>query len=242
MNCFQVTKDSRRVHIREGSPEYHLEIALPIFNEDGTTRRRTKVDIFGGDGPGNRRVRITDRPVEEYAIDPEQLTIDPALQYLECGPGLGGFAQHWYEHSTAQSPPLIAIDVADFGRIHTLLSYAIQEGTAPEAEEWLEILIGRCDLLLSDNIRLMRMSLKEAQQKQPELRGLADVVIDNNGPMLYAHTEFRATGGERGERFVAPWEYAREVECSFLKPQGRYLSHHSSSDYSTLRKKWISFS
>lgn len=133
------------------------------------------------------RLIITGRNLEEYNKYLRNLKINPLLQYVEIGSGLGEFIPSIvkrYDGSLGHKP--IIVDPAKYSIMEEMLKYAIDsgfcEGLNDKFSKWIE----RCETILDINkIILINSKLEKALVKHPWLNQVADVVIDHRGALAY---------------------------------------------------------
>jgi hypothetical protein len=143
-----------------------------------------------------------------YPLDID-FNINPRLQYIEVGAGLGGFIKFICDRQRDSSPKPVVIDPADYARMEDMLKYCLDTGTSDR--EIIEELLERCELLLNkDRVILINKKLDIAIQEHPEILETADVVIDNYGACYYeAKTET-----ERLEKMLLKPERRDFLFCS----------------------------
>jgi len=136
------------------------------------------------------KMSITSRDLKGY----EEMEINPDLQYLEVGPGLGEFIPYVVSKMKGKNKP-IAIDLADYSLMRDILEYAREYFSAPENEdssivERLDVLLGRVETITDPElVTFINEPLHEALDSHPELYGCADVVVDNFGALRwYSHS------------------------------------------------------
>ncbi len=140
---------------------------------------------------GGTPLIITGRDLNEHDQFLRDLCIDPSLQYVEIGAGLGEFTPSLvdrYNGSLEHKP--IVIDPADYQVIRELLKYAIDFGFCDELNDKFREWIKRCDTILDPNkVTLVNLTLGDALSENTYLNGSSDVVIDHRGPLTYPSTE-----------------------------------------------------
>ncbi|HRH93693.1 MAG TPA: hypothetical protein PKV72_04155 [Candidatus Peribacteria bacterium] len=180
---------------------------------------------------------ISSRLRKQYQVMMPGFQIDPHKQLVEVGAGLSEPVVHWAECAAAlepKGPRPVVIDPADYPLMADMVDTAI--ALAPEEEhiaQVLDILMDlkrRCAVLLDpDRVVLLPVELKEAAVLYPELRGLADVVVDCYAAATYVPVNFNKPNISGQRKRVREKIFA--IERSFLKPDGALFSvvpaHHS---------------
>ncbi len=148
-------------------------------------------------------IPITGRNHTTYLKERKDLKIDPNLQYIEVGIGLGGFIPHLVRKfgSNLKHKP-IAIDPIDYDAMKTLLRFALVQknlryytGARRNINEFLK----RIDIITNPSkVNFLNMKLSEALANHPEIRNKADAVIDLAGPKIYCETEIDPNEDVRG--------------------------------------------
>ena len=127
---------------------------------------------------------ITSRDVEKYLNLPS-MNINPLLQYLEVGAGLGEFTPLVVRNNPINKP--IVIDPANYPLMLDLLRSAYKKNLKRELKERIGVLQERCETLLNPHkVNLINLTLEQALEQHPELNGIADVVVDNFGAIHYS--------------------------------------------------------
>lgn len=179
--------------------------------------------LFNAQIGGDKKVGITARELDCYRPDIASLDINPDCQYLEIGAGLGGFIPHVVECMRRSSPRPIVIDQADYVLMKEMLQEASMMDLGQEISERLQVLIQRCDLYLDPSkVRLVNTTLGQAVKQHPDLKEVADVVVQESGANLYPLTEKCA-----GDRVTYEGLERRisRFERYLLKKEGRLLSY-----------------
>ena len=195
------------------NPDYELAI------EPGCSKsfRDVKFLIYSKKSPhvhseNGPFVLVTARDFEDYNEKIINHTIDPRLQYLEVGPGLGGFLERIVSMQDSSCPKPIAIEQADYSVMKKMLKFAkaeLSSSVDQKTKGRIETLIERCNLIAnSDKIRLIQRPMQNATTLYPELVGCADRVVSNVAVGHYA---------------MERREYFQEILESFLKPNGKLL-------------------
>lgn len=199
--------------------EYHLGI-----REDAPKDEYRVVVNFNSPGAEESGFPITARDMPHYRRSYPHLPEDPTKQYLEIGPGLGGFIPYLVHSYRTQLRCLpIAIDPANFAIIQLLIKSALDQQKetqlSPADMQRLELLYRRCLIMRDDTkVRLISTTAARAARQHPDIRQIADVVIDHYGACLYPQTE--CEDGLNGSRLV------REARRAFLKEGGIELANN----------------
>lgn len=182
-----------------------------------TTRRTFCLHLPKESGRNSTQISVSGR--DEYLPPFYEEAVDPHLQYIEIGPGLGYFMSHLVsmqdtarEQECTEPPIPIAIDMADFGIIRALLEYGMRFSESMGMHDFshvFETRLDRCDLITNpDKVMLINSSLEDVYGTG-ELIGVADRVVDHCGPL------FSAKVSEEDELI--------DVERSFLKEGGKHF-------------------
>ncbi|MEK6900098.1 MAG: hypothetical protein AABX05_03155 [Nanoarchaeota archaeon] len=127
---------------------------------------------------------ITTRDIGRYLNLPS-MNINPSLQYLEVGAGLGEFTPLVVRSNPRHRP--IVIDPANYPLMLKMLKSAYNRDLKEELKERIRILQERCEIILNPaKVNLINLTLEEALAQHPELEGIADVVVDNFGAIHYS--------------------------------------------------------
>lgn len=137
---------------------------------------------------------ITGRNFEEYIINLRDLEINPELQYLEVGAGLGEFMPHLIKnHGSYLKKKPIVIDPANYEVMDKMLDYAINMDFSAAIKNKLNILKQRGNIITNPkNVYLINSTLEEAMRKYPLLIQSSDVVIDHAAAVLHMNSADRA--------------------------------------------------
>jgi len=215
MNRYDVEHEPRRVKIHTHSRHYTLEIE---FNQPNGMLTFLDVHFFHRTG-GLEPIVISERDVKQYFDYFDDLkTINPKLQYLEVGAGLGGFIPYLVnEWSQILTSKPIVIDPADYRLMANMLRYAKQLNLGVGIGKRLDELIKRAEIIIDPGkVYLVNTRLGEALRSVPELQAIADVVIDLLGPVNYPSSEFHGHDTDIEDRIL-------EMEKILLKPNGIHL-------------------
>lgn len=112
--------------------------------------------------------------------------INPLFQYIEVGAGLSGYLPFISEKCLLKKRPIV-IDPVKYEVLQTMMLFAKTGGFVDEKLiSRLETLIDRTRFYLdSDKVWLINSTLHEAVRNHPELKGIADMVVDNCGARTY---------------------------------------------------------
>ncbi len=124
------------------------------------------------------------------------LKVDKTKQYSEPGCGIGGFLEYLTDRQTPFSPKPFAIDPFNPYVCKDLLVFARDNlDFGGEFREKLNGLIRRIDILLDPSkVVFLNMTLGEALVKHPEIKGIADVVVDNFALEFHYHNMGQLNG------------------------------------------------
>ena len=123
---------------------------------------------------------ITSRDLDNYDSIGR---LRPELQYVEVGPGLGGFLEELVKIGPRRVP--VAIDHANYPLMKLMMLEALEDGDASRYHGRLGALVHRCDIMMGDDVRLINMTLGNALLQYPDLQGFADVVVDMAASRVY---------------------------------------------------------
>jgi len=171
-------------------------------------------------------VFITARDFKNYDEDVQEILFDPTKQYVEIGAGLGEFIPRLVSEFNGDCKNLpIVIDPANYNLMQKMLKEGINQSNKRKVEgdiiNRLETLIERCRIFRdSSKVKLINTSLGQALSEYPELKGLADFVIENRGAHYYPQVEFPE--GEKGQN-IKNLGKIHELRDSLLKQGGRYV-------------------
>ena len=206
------------VRVHNPSPNYTLIVE---FDKDKVQIKN--IDIrFSLDIGGPEQMVVYERGLSDYLLNFGYFRMDPNFQYLEVGAGLGGFIPFLVNESSQRpvSKPIV-IDPANYLLMSQMLEYAKGLDLDAEINEYLDKLMGRAQTILDpQKVHLVNMKLGEALESKPELRGVADVVIDLYGPANYPWTEISGQQGIDNEGLA---KRVIEMEKELLKPNGLHL-------------------
>ncbi len=136
-------------------------------------------------------LRTTARDLIDYPLGVQQVV--QGAQYVEVGPGIGGFIPFLSQNAqTGRIPLPIAIDPANYLEMRRLLLDARAEELGDEVCQRLDILVERCNIMLDSRmVRLIPMRLEEAVRRFPDLAFCGDVVVSNNCIDIYGSPQER---------------------------------------------------
>jgi len=186
-------------------PDFKLHFKIPL---DSSTAE-----------PENRKMLVTERDYSAYPLKLRKLFADiwrrgEIVQYVEVGPGLGGFIDYASDYAfDVGAPKPIAIDLVNYSLLGEMLECArnldlkyLSKNSAlgVRVNERFDTLVDRCRIILdSERVCFYNMDIREAVNNVEGLVGCADVVIDNFGPCLYTGTEKNVMKLEK--KLSAPW-------------------------------------
>lgn len=208
MNNFEVrkSKDNLTINIVDTKNNYSLNLLLskPPLNYCNYT-----FDIYWNREKGQGNF-ITARDIGEYDEEIKSMIINPSLQYVEVGAGLGEFIPRIIRRfgDSLVSRPIV-VDPAKYEVMYSLLDFARKLETNTLMYDKLGELKDRCEIILDNKkVRLVNFTLEKAVSEFPELLGVADVVVDHIGASHYMEDH----------------ECAWRLEEKFLKWTGRLYS------------------
>ena len=142
--------------------------------------------------------------------------IEPTDQVVDVGCGLGEITT--YLSNRKGAPPVVAIDLANYNIIERLLNYATTVKSFDSVNERISIFLERLtELRTSKEINFLNMSLGQALEQHPEICGIADIVIDHGGAIVYPYNEPEAL---KAGTNLEPFKPIVELERRLLKPEG----------------------
>lgn len=146
------------------------------------------------------RIPITARDYKDHHPIILGHHFDSSKQYVEVGAGLGEFIQRVALLKNGNIPPIV-IDPADYALLEEMLRFTLKRlpEIVPKKEydfhfyhTRVEELISRCETIQNHSlVRLYSVTLETAAKRE-ELRGIADVVVDNLGARFYS-TDWKKT-------------------------------------------------
>lgn len=148
--------------------------------------------------------------------------MDPRLQYLEIGAGLGEFIPYLIESLKGKltKKPII-IDFADHFLMLDMLWEARKLGLGSLRNDRLETLINRATIVLDkDRVSFINLRLGQALQLHPELETSADVIVDQCGAILYILNERQTL---EGVDTLDLGEAIKQLERRLLKKGGMLI-------------------
>src|SRR3990167_921555 len=106
--------------------------------------------------------------------------LDQNLQYIEVGAGLGEFVPKLIGAQIDKKP--IVIDPAPYGIMQEMLNQVLPHITIQKHHDRCLKLIERAELMQDQNkVNLINLTLKDALDQHPEIKGVGDVLVDNYG-------------------------------------------------------------
>ncbi|MDP2924737.1 MAG: hypothetical protein Q8N99_00025 [Nanoarchaeota archaeon] len=157
----------------------------------------------------NNSMWITGRNLIDYDPKVIELILNPELQYIDVGAGIGEFIPRLvrtFDSRLIHKP--IIIEPADYELMLDMLDYSKRFLNERALSDRVNELIDRINIILNSNkVTLINKSLENAVKEQ-ELLGIADVIIDNAGASHYAND----------------FKYIWDLEKKLLKPNGILLS------------------
>ena len=144
------------------------------------TRAITSISATG-------RILVTGRDLDQYPA--ELKPINPHMQHLEIGPGMGGLipALAAAQEGTGIRP--IAIDPVNYSQMIEMLEYARRLRISNALKKRAELLAERCHNITDPSkVTLFNTTAAEALAMHPELKGLAHIVVDNFASSYYHNT------------------------------------------------------
>ena len=163
-------------------------------------------------------IPITARGLKDYPIQKNK--INPKLQYLDIGAGYAEFTPYLTSLNPTKKP--IVIEPANLDLTGRLLLFAKSNLCDKDQLSKIERLIQRHNILIdSSKVRLINHTLGKAIKEFPDLREIADRVLDRAGPLVYLETEM-----VMGEQFshLPLKQRVLEMELYLLKDGGELLS------------------
>lgn len=134
--------------------------------------------------------QVTFRSITEYedkGIIPRGLVrevVGSDLQVVESGAGLAEFVP--YIALNSRKKPIV-IDPLNYSVINDLLVIALNKFATEQNVTLIQRLLQRIDIYQNPKlVTLYNMTLNEACKRNPHLQGIADVVLDVNGALLYS--------------------------------------------------------
>lgn len=199
--------------------------------------RHYRIELDGRNRPTGFRDLKTNREVTaaemtgewqySYSDPIKELKIDPKLQYVEIGAGLGAWVSHVLAHQNSSSPRMMVIDPADYQAMKTELELALKDKKIDAART--SDLIRRCEMVLNPSkVIFFNQDLKTALLRSADLHQVADVVVDHFGPFHYAENSGADNLGDTLEK-----------ELLILKPGGKLFTSfaRNKEDYTAVTTK-----
>lgn len=167
-------------------------------------------------------ILVTGRRIQDYERPIREMPLFPNRQYVEVGAGLGEFVPHLLRTVKDLAHKPIVIDPADYSLMHDMLSEAAESSDIdPITRNKLYVMRDRARTILDrSRVRLVNKTLLRALDEDPDLKGCADVVIDNFGASIYPNSEWPVSE----EYFVANGFFLGEMEKQLLRPGGLHFN------------------
>ena len=147
---------------------------------------------------------VTGRNIEDYDSDIRDLMINPELQYIEVGAGMGEFIPLVTMSNPKHLP--IVIDPINYETIKGLLQYSLTFNLK-DMQKRVKKLLDNCNIITNPKkVRLINTTLDYAILDEENL-GIADIVVDNVGASHYGD-------------YKKVWELERKL----LNPSGKLIS------------------
>jgi len=142
--------------------------------------------------------------------------LDKNLQYIEVGAGLGELIPKLIGAQIDKRP--IVIDPAPYGIMQEMLEYILQLVEIQTHHERCLKLIERAKLMQDqDKVNLINLTLKDALDQHPEIKGIGNILIDNYGGVTGSTSKI----GNRPDDIL-------NLEAQLLKEKGRlYIQNYS---------------
>lgn len=185
---YQIEANQGRIRVIDPISNYELRIEKP----SGYHPQIRFMIPFPSNRIGEREMVVTGRDLLTYPNIEYILGINPRLQYVEIGPGLGGFIPYVVSKLVGTGAPLpIAIDPVNYFLLGEMLSFAKTDlGLWQEALDRIDVFLERQRCMIDPSeVRLINQTLEQAFEAHPELDGIADIAIDHFGPFFHSHTE-----------------------------------------------------
>lgn len=173
---------------------------------------------FAGNFSEFKSCPITNRDYPyEYPFKLIQINLENLGKVVDVGAGLGGFIPKLVAQKPKYKP--VVIDPANYDLMAEMLEFS-RPYIGSEHLARLDELISRCSTILdSSKVILYNTFLGEALKYNPELRGVADIVVDNFGPSIWPDTEKYVGNNIVGNNIV------ELLEMMLLKDGGSLFSY-----------------
>ena len=235
MSGFIQWSDRETHFIRDPSSGYLLEIS----RKDESRHPVQQVSFTAPFGE-KKTCGVTARDMEEYPGDIRDLKVNPAGQYVFVGSGLGEELSYVRQRLATDAPLPLVIDPARFDVMKKMIAYArtlsFEDRDAIHAinRKRLEVLFRRCNLVTSPaRVTLINTTLGTVLRERPEIRGIADIVIEHIGPSAYEFTESStAPAGDETATLAIDQlvKQVRKLEGLLLKPSGILYSRNTTGN------------
>jgi SAM-dependent methyltransferase len=193
--CFELTND-RPYHL-------HFKVPMPDYKTENC-------------------LIVTGRHLCEYPANAcEALERDDA-RLIEVGAGLGALVPNL----AGRGKRPIAIDPFDYALAEDMLTYARDVvNPGPYFVGLIDTLLLRAQVMQDKSkITLINTTLGRAVREHPEIKGIADVVVDCVGAMEYCDAELLNVRHTKGANVRRELEsFVEEAERSLLKPGGKLI-------------------
>ena len=203
---------------------YSLEIKLELQGLDPSICKDPFEILFRVPYPaGNNTMLITGRDLSQYGRPVRRLKIKPSLQFVVVGAGMCEFIPSLVRRfSGRMKHKPIVIDPANYELMISMLKHARKYRLGERYDKKSENLIERCGIILDPKkVTLVNTTLGKALKDNPNLKGIADVVVDNCALEVYPLTEY--SNGVTA-LFEEP-KHVKNIEKKLLKPRGRFVRH-----------------
>jgi hypothetical protein len=226
--------------ITDARTGYEMLVYSPVRSAALHNRVAFMARLGGSEQP----IPITNRNVEQYRHELPGLPVNPALRYTEVGGGLGGLAEHVVRHPGHTGKRPLIIDPVDYGAMNGLMDYALDHAAKLDLPQQsqariLELRI-RSDVIRDDTrVRLLNMTLAEAYERHPDIRGRSDVVVELCGASLYpdveGHDKLEIVEASRRNyvRYVTMLKRGRDGEpkgtVCMMTSRGTHVTHYGVS-------------
>ena len=178
---YRVNRSKEVINVSHCPSKYRLEIDLKAV--DAPYSNLYEFDISFSNGG----VLISGRDLHHYDRRLQFMDVRRGTQFVEIGAGLGGFIPYIIG-KTRRKP--IVIDFANYRLMKLMLTFAKSLNLGKNVDKRLDVLIGRCELVTDPKkVRLINLQLSQALRQNPDLRGIADVLVDHYGAHQYPVVE-----------------------------------------------------
>lgn len=113
------------------------------------------------------------------------------FQYADVGAGLGGFIPYLVEDLGVNTKPIV-IDPCDYSQMKEMLEVARELVKKTDLQYIVNLLLHRSEIYLdASRVVLIQEPVQEAVRNHPEIRGVADVVLDHWATGRYSRQDMR---------------------------------------------------